>query len=65
MSVASEVHGFYLGAEPPTDPAPHADLLGTLPRDLPDLVAAVQGLGMNLHAAPAYGLTPTGAEERV
>jgi hypothetical protein len=48
---------FYRGAEPLTDPRPHAALLDALPRDFGALCAAIQGLVLHLHWSPAYGVT--------
>jgi hypothetical protein len=61
MASQTERHAFYLDAEPLTDPGPHRELLDSLPRGIPELCAAIQGLVLNFHWAQAYGVTLTEA----
>ena len=56
-STWSSVLDFYRGAAPLTDPRPHAALLDKLPRDLPELCAAIQRLVLHVHWSQAYGVT--------
>jgi len=42
-----------------TDPGPHAKLLDALPRDLPSLVKALQGVMVHIFWAESYGLALT------
>ena len=57
MAAKSDLHRFYRGAVPLTDPGPYRELLDPLPHDIGDLCAAVQGLVLNFHWAEAYGVS--------
>ncbi len=56
MEADPELRAFYTQPGPLTDPGRYRPLLDDLPRDVEDLCASVQGLVLNLHWAPAYGV---------
>lgn len=57
MDDQKRILDYYRGAEPLTDPTPHAALLHALPRDLGELCAAIQRLVLHMHWSPGYGVT--------
>ena len=64
MATKSDVHAFYRGAEPLTDPGPYRELLDRMPHDIGDLCATVQGLVLNFHWAEAYGVALSAERRR-